>query len=122
MGRKNIFTENVDNIAGKRLQELRLSQGKSRQQLAEKIGVTHQQLQKYENGSNRMSFGRICLIAKILGKPLSYFNDGSDFENESIISSHARMAMDISKNFMKISSFSNQYAAAQLVKILAENK
>ena len=122
MSRKNSYTENVDKVAGVRIHELRTSQGLSRKQLGLKIGVTHQQLQKYEKGTNRIAFGRLCLIAKALGKPIAYFSDDADSDVESIISQHQRMAMEVSRNFMKIRSVTNQYAVNQMVKILAENK
>ena len=122
MSRKNAYTENVDKVAGMRIHELRLAQGLSRKQLAKKIGVTHQQLQKYEIASNRISFGRLCLIAKVLGKPIAYFSDDADSDMETIASQHQRMAIEISCNFMRIKSVSNQYAVNQMVKILAENK
>jgi len=37
------------------------------------IGVTHQQLRKYENGQNRISAGRLVLFAAASGKPITYF-------------------------------------------------
>ncbi len=122
MARKNPYTENIDKIAGMLIYELRLSKGWSRQRLANKIEVTHQQLQKYEKGANRISFGRLCLIAKILKKPISYFSNDADLKIEKIISQHPRMAMETSRNFMKIKCESTQYAVNKLVKILAENK
>jgi len=122
MARNNSYTANVDKVAGVRIHKLRVAKGLSRQQFAPKIGVTHQQLQKYEKGTNRISFGRICLIAKTLGKPISYFSDDADSEVEAIASQHQRMAMEVSRNFMRIKSPSNQYAVNQMVKILAENK
>ena len=80
MARKNEITCKIDKIAGNKIEKLRLSMGLSRAQLGEKIDVTHQQLQKYERGSNRISFGRMCVIAKVLHKPLSYFCDEPESE------------------------------------------
>ncbi len=122
MSRKNEVTDNIDNIAGIRIQTLRITKGWSRKQLASKIGVSHQQLQKYEKGTNRIAFGRICLIAKALGKSITYFEEDSETIKEEIATQHQRMAMEISRNFMKITSLTNQYAVNQMVKILAENK
>lgn len=124
MSRKSEITENIDKTAGMRIQKRRLEMGLSRAQLALKIGVTHQQLQKYEKGTNRISFGRMCGISKALGKPLDYFCNNADFISESndFSDNHHRMAIETTRNFMKIKSVVNQYAAAQLVKSLAENK
>lgn len=122
MSRKDSFTINIDTVAGVRVQELRLALGLSRQQLAVKIGVTHQQLQKYEKGTNRITIGRLSAIAKALGEPVTYFIDDADANNESVASHHQRMAIEVSRNFMRIKSVVNQYAVNQLVKTLAENK
>ena len=72
MARKSKFTEQIDTAIGQKIHELRISLGLSRQQLAGKIGVTHQQLQKYEKGTNRISAGRLVAIAQALGKSVSY--------------------------------------------------
>lgn len=58
---------------GRKIRELRLARGFSRQQIAAKVGVTHQQFQKYENGSNRIDSIRFNDIAKELGVDISYF-------------------------------------------------
>src|SRR5215207_9178277 len=50
-------------------QQLRLSQS----DLAERIGVTFQQVQKYENGKNRISTGRLTRIAEALDVPPTFF-------------------------------------------------
>jgi transcriptional regulator with XRE-family HTH domain len=50
-------------------EQLRLSQA----DLAERIGVSFQQVQKYENGSNRISIGRLTRIAEALGVPPTFF-------------------------------------------------
>ena len=61
MARKNEYIQEVDQFVGSKIYSLRLAKGLSRQQLAEVIEVTHQQLQKYEKGINRISIGRILL-------------------------------------------------------------
>ena len=77
MARKNDYIVEVDKYIGERIYSLRLAQGFSRQQLSQIIGVTHQQLQKYEKGSNRISVGRLVLISKALDKNISYFYEGA---------------------------------------------
>ena len=73
MARKNEFTERVDTIIGMKIHELRISMGLSRQQLATKIGVTHQQLQKYEKGTNGVSSIRLLQLSNYLKVPINYF-------------------------------------------------
>ena len=49
----------------------------SQPDLAERVGVTFQQIQKYENGRNRVSAGRLYEIAKALGVTIQYFYDSA---------------------------------------------
>jgi transcriptional regulator with XRE-family HTH domain len=120
MARKSEFTEKVDKVIGMKIHELRVSMGLSRQQLAAKIYVTHQQLQKYEKGTNRISAGRLVSIAKALRKPVSYFFDEIE-QVQALPSQHQRMCIEVSRNFMRIKSAMHQNAVNLLVRTLAEN-
>ena len=51
----------------------RLLLGMNQQTLAEGLGLTFQQVQKYEGGANRVSASRLSALASILGVPISYF-------------------------------------------------
>ena len=73
MARHNDTTKAIDFNIGKLVHEERVAQGLSRVQLAEQIGVTHQQLAKNEKGENRISIGRYFQICHALGKPTDYF-------------------------------------------------
>ena len=59
--------EEIDALVGRRVRELRLQLGLTQTQLADAIGVTFQQVQKYERGSNRISASKLWLIADRLG-------------------------------------------------------
>jgi transcriptional regulator with XRE-family HTH domain len=63
----------TDMDIGKRIRIARLEIGKSQQFLAKELGITFQQVQKYENGKNRCSPGRLAVISRITGKPVSWF-------------------------------------------------
>jgi DNA-binding XRE family transcriptional regulator len=63
----------IDRLVGGRTRDRRVMIGLSQQQMAALIGVTRQQLQKYERGHNCMSVGRLYRIAHILGVPISWF-------------------------------------------------
>lgn len=58
---------------GRRLHELRISHGMSQTALAEALGVTFQQIQKYETGFNAASPWKLARLAEILGVPLTSF-------------------------------------------------
>jgi transcriptional regulator with XRE-family HTH domain len=72
--RKTKGTPNsVDVYVGSRLRVRRSLLGLSQEKLAEAIGLTFQQVQKYERGMNRISAGRLYQFAHILEVPISYF-------------------------------------------------
>ena len=121
MARKNDYIVEVDKYIGGSIYSLRLAQGFSRQQLSQIIGVTHQQLQKYEKGTNRISVGRLVLIAKALSKDISYFYEGLESANsEPVVTQHQRMCIEVSRNFMKIENSEHQTAVNTLVKSLSK--
>jgi transcriptional regulator with XRE-family HTH domain len=63
----------IDRQVGARLRERRLLLGMSQQQLAYALGVTFQQVQKYENGTNRISASRLWDISRRLDVPIEWF-------------------------------------------------
>lgn len=121
MARKNDYIVKIDKFVGEKIYSLRLAKGLSRQQLAESIGVTHQQLHKYEKGTNRLSIGRLILVAQALSKDISYFYEGLDTsEPAETVTKHQRMCIEVSRNFMKIESADHQNAINALVKSLSK--
>ena len=62
-----------DVIAGKRLREIRRQRNVTQTKLAKALGVSFQQVQKYETGSNRISFSRLVHICIALDVPPTYF-------------------------------------------------
>jgi transcriptional regulator with XRE-family HTH domain len=68
----------IDTHVGRRLCLLRKSSGVSQQKLASQLGVTYQQVQKYEGGTNRVSTAFLLRVAQMFGVPLDYFFAGID--------------------------------------------
>jgi transcriptional regulator with XRE-family HTH domain len=68
----------VDVHVGKRIRHRRWMSGTTQQQLAEKVGIKFQQIQKYETGMNRVSASRLWDIANVLNVPVSFFFEGLD--------------------------------------------
>lgn len=66
----------VDAHVGRRVRELRLLRGMTQAVLAEQLGLSFQQLQKYETGHNRVSASRMFEIAQLLSVDPSYFFEG----------------------------------------------
>jgi transcriptional regulator with XRE-family HTH domain len=63
----------IDGQVGNRLRLRRMMIGMSQERLGEMLGLTFQQVQKYEKGVNRIGAGRLFEIARILGVPIQYF-------------------------------------------------
>lgn len=73
------IAQRIDQHAGARLRARRHALGMSQSVLAEKLGVSFQQVQKYERGSNRISFSTMVLAASVLGlDSIAYFAEGLD--------------------------------------------
>jgi transcriptional regulator with XRE-family HTH domain len=68
----------IDVEVGQRIRIQRLAAGLSQSELAERIGVTFQQVQKYEKGMNRVGAGRLTNIARVLNVPVGSFFDGRE--------------------------------------------
>lgn len=69
---------------GKRLRMLRLAKNMSQTDVADSLGITFQQIQKYENGANRIGAGRLQEIANLMGvSPAYFFEDGPRVKSRS---------------------------------------
>lgn len=67
----------VDRHVGHRVRVRRLLIGVSQERLGDALGVTFQQIQKYEKGANRISASRLRQISEMLGVPVSFFYEGA---------------------------------------------
>jgi transcriptional regulator with XRE-family HTH domain len=70
--------DQVDKIVGRNVRICRLQKGLSQTDLAIKLGITFQQIQKYEKGTNRIASGRLLKIASLLSVPLILLFKGSE--------------------------------------------
>jgi transcriptional regulator with XRE-family HTH domain len=69
---------NVDAQVGARMRERRTLMGVSQEQLADALGLTFQQIQKYERGTNRLSASRLFQLARLLDVPVAWFFENVD--------------------------------------------
>lgn len=72
------MTNPVDIHVGDKLRQRRWMTGLTQQQLGESVGIRFQQIQKYENGTNRVSASRLWDLATALNVPVSFFFEGID--------------------------------------------
>ena len=85
-GKKDNSADPIDVHVGSRIRLRRQLLGLSQEKLGESLGLTFQQVQKYERGANRVSASRLFDLSVVLGVPISFFFDD--------ISSEICMAID----------------------------
>jgi transcriptional regulator with XRE-family HTH domain len=68
----------IDVAVGRNVRIWRMAKGLSQAQLASRLGVTFQQIQKYEVGANRIGTGRLVKVAAVFGIPIASLFDGTD--------------------------------------------
>jgi transcriptional regulator with XRE-family HTH domain len=74
----------IDRHVGSRVRMRRMMLGISQEKLGEALGVTFQQIQKYEKGTNRVSASRLQHTARILDVPVSFFFDGAPSDGNAV--------------------------------------
>jgi len=74
----------IDAHVGLRVRQRRTLMGLSQTQLGESLGLTFQQVQKYERGFNRIGASRLFELSRVLGVPITYFFEGLGPETEAI--------------------------------------
>lgn len=67
----------IDRHVGSRVRMRRMLVGMSQEKLGDALGLTFQQVQKYEKGTNRIGASRLQQIAKVLAVPVEFFFDGA---------------------------------------------
>jgi len=126
----------VDVHVGKQLRLRRAILGLSQEVIGNAIGVTFQQVQKYERGINRMGASRLFDFSQYLGVPVSYFFEGLDlklpstpltgvaeetpaFEDERMSS---RETLEMMRAYYRIPDLAVRRRVFELVKSLAEEE
>jgi len=70
----------LDIAMGQRIRERRRALGIAQKDLAAEVGVTFQQVQKYERGANRISYSRLAAIARVLNCRVAELSDGLEMD------------------------------------------
>ena len=121
----------IDTQVGNRVRIRRMLIGMSQEKLGDLLGLTFQQVQKYEKGVNRIGAGRLYEIARILGVPIDFFYEGVPGAEGGFAESGAAPVMEfvssgeglqLSLAFMKIKDPKVRKRILDLVKSLAEEE
>jgi transcriptional regulator with XRE-family HTH domain len=79
----------IDIHVGSRVRLRRTMLGMSQEKLGESLGITFQQIQKYEKGTNRVGASRLQQIARVLSTPVSFFFEDAPGQAEGVQSGFA---------------------------------
>jgi transcriptional regulator with XRE-family HTH domain len=118
----------MDALVGARLRSRRKQLRISQERLGKEIGVSFQQVQKYENGTNRIGAGRLAEISKVLDVPVAYFftgnsagssSDGERADTRAILSEPG--ATELLQAYAQIGSLALRSAVVRLARDLAGN-
>jgi transcriptional regulator with XRE-family HTH domain len=114
----------IDALVGRNIRIHRLDKGLTQTDVASRIGVTFQQLQKYEQGMNRVVGGRLFKLAEVLELPISAFFEGGpgnrDDDSNSALELLAQPhALRLLRPFSQIGDMETRLALVALVERLA---
>jgi transcriptional regulator with XRE-family HTH domain len=120
----------IDGQVGNRVRIRRMLIGMSQEKLGDHLGLTFQQVQKYEKGINRIGAGRLFEIARILDVPIDFFYDGVGTPSDGVGEARAPVmefvssteGLQLSLAFMKIKDPKVRKRVLDLVKSLAEEE
>lgn len=90
----------VDRQVGERMRRRRILLGLTQDQVADALGISYQQIQKYETGANRISAGRLAQIAEVLEVLPGWFFGTAEAADEPASSSRA--VIELVRNFSRI--------------------
>jgi transcriptional regulator with XRE-family HTH domain len=109
---------------GRRIRLRRREKGISQRELAGHLGLTFQQVQKYEEGTNRVGAARLQQIAKMLGveMPFFYDGDGKEPDVESVLVLNSVFSLRVLRAYTAIKNRSVQIQLVSLVETIAASQ
>jgi len=129
--------QDIDTHVGKRLRLRRTMMGLSQESVAKAVGITFQQVQKYEKGANAMNAGRLYEFGQFMHVPVAYFFEGLDqsgaageagFAEDAEKFDHTqkrvsdRESLEMMKAFKRIKEQIVRKRLADLVRAIADNR
>jgi transcriptional regulator with XRE-family HTH domain len=114
----------IDANVGNRVRLRRMLVGMSQEKLGELLGLTFQQVQKYEKGVNRVGAARLQQIATALDVPVTFFydGDGKAREVESLLFLDSAFSLRLLRAYSKIKDQTVQRQLVSLMESIAANE
>ena len=131
-GRKS---NSIDAYVGGRIRLIRTTRGITQNELADRLGITFQQIQKYERGVNRVGASRLLAITRLLNVPITFFFDGipgqsattnyvhDQIETENLIGFFASSeGIQLARAFTRVSDAAVRRKIVDLIQALGDDK
>ena len=126
----------VDAYVGRRLKQRREDMSMSQEKLAEMLGISFQQVQKYERGLNRVGASRLFQLCGIMGVDSSFFFDGlSPVATPGVAEANAEFdtlstaallaapgALELLADYARLKSTGQRKKVLELIKLLADDE
>lgn len=123
----------IDTHVGSRVRLRRMLIGMSQERLGEQMGLTFQQIQKYEKGVNRIGASRLLNLSQILDVPVQFFFDGAPVDGAEISGTengesfiydfvNSREGLELNRAFVRIADPRVRRSVIDLVRSLAEKR
>jgi transcriptional regulator with XRE-family HTH domain len=116
----------TDKTVGARVRLARMEMGKSQEWLGDQLGLTFQQVQKYEKGTNRIGSSRMVQIAKALNRPVAWFFEGTgpDVVKHQGGDTIAQMlttpgGLELAHSFLSIPNIKDRHAVLEVARVIA---
>lgn len=109
----------TDIHVGRKVREARAAKGMSQEQLGKMLGVSFQQVQKYEKGTNRIGSSRLWDIARALETPITYFFDEIEDAGSSDQKALPRRTIELAKQIDSIQDDNVRNQVLNLIKACA---
>lgn len=119
----DLSASEVDSIVGERIRRRRILTGLTQDQLGEALGVSYQQIQKYETGANRVSAGRLYLLAARLDVEPGWFFDGlheTVDDAEPDMQASSRFAIECVRSLTRIRDERVRTSILNMIRTLAD--
>lgn len=115
---KNIRITDIDQLVGEKLKQYRIIKGFNQQALAQIANVSTHQIQKYENGINRISSGKLYIFAQFLQIPFAHFFNVTEIEEKCDLSNE-REALTLFKAYSTIQNTEVKSIILSLIKAIS---
>jgi transcriptional regulator with XRE-family HTH domain len=117
----------IDRRIGERIRQRRTEAGLTQEQLALALGCSYQQIQKFENGANRIAAAQLWALAARLEVPVGWFfaEDAGTAVAAASLDAHGgrqRAAIELARGFARIDSREVKLAIAGLVRAVVERQ